>query len=431
MIGRSIRFVGVAALLALVPLGLLLLAMKIDTPETRAAWAIEDLGGDVKFSGIFFGTVRKVDFKNTEVTDAALMELKECKNLKELSLNREQVTDGVLRTLGEMGLLHVLSCAWAEGGERPSGPTEVTSLSLSESKVTDAGLKELKNLKNIQEFDLWDTQLTDEGLKELKDLTNLKVLRVLGTKVTDKGLKELKVFKNLQELNLSNTAVTDEGLKELKGLTNLKELGVHDTKVTDKGLKELKELNNLTTLQLANTKVTDEGLKELKVFKNLELLNLSNTAVTDEGLKELRDRPNLKDLVIYGTKVTDKGLKELKTCENLEWLDLANTAVTDAGLKELKDFTNLKRLFLYKTRATNKGVRELKDALPECQIVEKDLSDSLKDMKTPLFPLQAHTRSTVSSATIYAVVKVLLAALVVIAPAIYAASKVWQRTKRP
>jgi hypothetical protein len=51
------RFVGVTALLALVPLGLLLLTMKIDTPERRAAWAIEDLGGDVEFSS---GTVKKV-----------------------------------------------------------------------------------------------------------------------------------------------------------------------------------------------------------------------------------------------------------------------------------------------------------------------------------------------------------------------------------
>jgi len=57
---------------------------------------------------------------------------------------------------------------------------------------------------------------TDEGLKELKELTNLQTLSLADTKVTDKGLKELKELKNLTELNLSLTPVTDAGLKELK-----------------------------------------------------------------------------------------------------------------------------------------------------------------------------------------------------------------------
>ena len=39
-----------------------------------------------------------------------------------------------------------------------------------------------------------------------------------GTKVTDAGLKELKEFKDLQTLNLAATKVTDAGLEELKEL---------------------------------------------------------------------------------------------------------------------------------------------------------------------------------------------------------------------
>ena len=37
-----------------------------------------------------------------------------------------------------------------------------------------------------------------------------------NTKVTDAGLKELAALKSLTDLNLSNTKVTDAGLKELQ-----------------------------------------------------------------------------------------------------------------------------------------------------------------------------------------------------------------------
>src|SRR5262249_44844721 len=68
-----------------------------------------------------------------------------------------------------------------------------------------------------------------------------------NTAVTDAGLKELKELKNLVFLSLSDTGVTDAGLKELKELKSLEALVLNDTLVTDAGLKELKELKSLQT----------------------------------------------------------------------------------------------------------------------------------------------------------------------------------------
>ena len=68
---------------------------------------------------------------------------------------------------------------------------------------------------NTEDLDLSQTKVTDAGLKELGKLKRLTALHLNNTKVTDAGLKELKELKQLEFLNLSNTQVTDAGLKEL------------------------------------------------------------------------------------------------------------------------------------------------------------------------------------------------------------------------
>src|SRR5438132_67643 len=83
--------------------------------------------------------------------------------------------------------------------------------------------------------------------------------------VTDAVLKELKDLKQLTRLSLGGNLLTDAGLKEmahLKQLTSL-HLGERSTGVTDAGLKGLKHLKQLTYLDLWQTSVTDAGLKEL------------------------------------------------------------------------------------------------------------------------------------------------------------------------
>ncbi len=114
----------------------------------------------------------------------------------------------------------------------------VVGVRLSFTKVTDAELKELKELKGLQELNLWGTKVSDVGMKELKELKSLQLLDLNQTNVTDAGLKELKKLTNLQSLNLMYTKVTDAGLKELKELNRLQELNLCYTKVTDVGMLE-------------------------------------------------------------------------------------------------------------------------------------------------------------------------------------------------
>ncbi len=96
-------------------------------------------------------------------------------------------------------------------------PPEVPfGLRLNGHQVTDAGLKELAGLTQLQSLDFRETQVTDAGLKELAGLKQLRMLNLGVTQVTDAGLKELAGLKQLRMLNLSGSKVTDAGVQELQ-----------------------------------------------------------------------------------------------------------------------------------------------------------------------------------------------------------------------
>jgi len=53
-------------------------------------------------------------------------------------------------------------------------------------------------------------------MPEVGKLTNLQTLNLEGTKVTDAGMSEVDKLTNLQTLDLGCTKVTDAGLRVLK-----------------------------------------------------------------------------------------------------------------------------------------------------------------------------------------------------------------------
>ena len=109
-----------------------------------------------------------------------------------------------------------------------------------------------------------------------------------GTKITDAGLKELKELKGLRALNLTSTQITDAGVKDLKELRGLRFLALNRTQITDAGLKDLKELKGLEKLELWKTQITDAGLIDLKELKGLKFLCLAGTKISSAGLKDLQ-----------------------------------------------------------------------------------------------------------------------------------------------
>lgn len=113
--------------------------------------------------------------------------------------------------------------------------------------------------------------------------TQVYSLNLAGSKVTDAGLSKLADLKNLRRLHLEKTGVTDAGLANLKGMTNLEYLNLYGTQVTDAGLSNLEGMKNLKSLYLWQSKVTDAGVDKLKKA-------LPNTRI-DNGWKEPATQP--------------------------------------------------------------------------------------------------------------------------------------------
>ena len=82
-------------------------------------------------------------------------------------------------------------------------------------------------------------------MAELKQLTTLDLR--YNRDVTDAGLKEVANLKQLTSLDLTSTPVTDAGLKELTGLTRLATLELADTP----GTLAVKELDRVKAAHLA------------------------------------------------------------------------------------------------------------------------------------------------------------------------------------
>ena len=298
-------------------------------------------------------------------------------------------------------------------GTRSLGRVTMTSAIFQGYQLTDAALKDVKELTTLQELRLDQTSVTDTGLRDLVGLTNLHRLSLDGASVTDAGLKYLKGLTNLQTLNLRNTKVTDAALNDLKGFRNLEGLNLGFTKVTEQTVKELqqalaqclivgpgptgprdevrplrlpalgaaggrrrppterppapvkaapKPVGNESPAMLAFQKLGANVVRDGKAEGNpVVSIYFLVVGVTDADLKHIEEFKSVERIELRGAGITNEGLHELKQLKNLKSLRLINTSVTDTGLRELEDLEKLQGLVLEGTRMTGAGLRELKN----------------------------------------------------------------------
>lgn len=172
------------------------------------------------------------------------------------------------------------------------------SIDCKDKTLGDEGYRLVGKCFGLQAAAFTHCDLNDDRIQNLAGLRHLSSLTIFDTPaVTDAGLKHVARLRELQALNLEKTGVGDAGLASIAQLPDLRILDLSYTRVTDAGMPSVAALATLATLWLVDTQVTDEGLARLDGLSELKEINLTGTKVTDAGKAHLRKaHPGLRVL---------------------------------------------------------------------------------------------------------------------------------------
>jgi len=248
------------------------------------------LKGLTSLERLILGNIRR-ESGISPITDAGLVHLSTLTELKQLGLYRTCITDD--------GLKHL------------SGLTNIEGLSLNGTKITGEGFAYLNKLTPLRALELSDVALTGAGLANLKPwLETFENLIIDGTKISDADLIHLADLKAIKYINLGNTSITDAGLVHIAKLQSLEYVYLNNAKITDEGLMFLKDLPNLKRINVTGTLVTSVGLetfKQLSTSKSIEAnIRLRAISSKEKGLQLVKTespQPEPQPLPLIGKPI--------------------------------------------------------------------------------------------------------------------------------
>ncbi len=140
----------------------------------------------------------------------------------------------------------------------------IDSVTFTFNKLTFEGLLPILDVGSIKSLDFdASPAVNDEFLRIVAHLSDLESLNLGGTRVTDVGLAELASLKKLRKLYLWRTTVSEEGLQSLVQLKRLEHLNVWDTNTSDFLFDEvLGELPQLRTVYVGNSPEPNSAFRQ-------------------------------------------------------------------------------------------------------------------------------------------------------------------------
>jgi hypothetical protein len=244
-------------------------------------------------------------------------------------------------------------------------------LVLDETKVTDAGLEQLKD-HQVGDLSVANTRVSDAGLLALTHLGSMYALDLSGTRagrgVLERLAREAPAGR-LQWLGLARTSTGDADMDFIAKLVDLWHLDLSDTGITDVGLARLATMSgsDIEVLILDRTQIGDEGLRTLHAQRSLEpfaTLSLSGTRVTWEYIETWHKAP--EELCLAGLDIRDRCANWfVERGEDLQTLDLSDTRLTDIGLAALEPCCMLRKLCVKNCDITEAAAIHFMESRPD------------------------------------------------------------------
>jgi serine/threonine protein kinase len=277
-----------------------------------------------------------------------------------------------------------------------------------EADLLAAALSERTDLRSLN---LQNSDLTDAGLKHLEALIGLSSLDVLGTKVTPTGLKAFRAAVPGCALISSEGTLEPDYLLEPAGANHSLSVTLDDKQ--DRAVAEwVLSLGGQLQLQIgsepnlrswnalplptesfdvvwvqidSNQTIGDADLQRFSSLPSLNHLILHHDQqITDTGLASLTRMPSLVSLCLEATNVTDKGLEHLGNISTLSVLDLSDTGITISGLRSLKRLP-LRNLGLSRTQIKYSELADVAELFPDLEYIQgKNFLGEIGDGLAPL-----------------------------------------------
>jgi hypothetical protein len=199
-------------------------------PKWLGAWLPIDFVHDVVMVNMTFCDDKGYRETNPRETDEALTQLESFPRLRGLYLQGGHASDEGLRHVGRLRRLECL-VIWRATGVTDVGVAHLanvhslTSLAIMKGgQFGDGSLKVAAKLPRLRRLCVYENCISDQGLAYLVGNTSITSLNVNVSKarITDAGMKYVATMTQLDDLWLQRSEVTQQGLAQLKGLTNLK-----------------------------------------------------------------------------------------------------------------------------------------------------------------------------------------------------------------
>jgi hypothetical protein len=252
----------------------------------------------------------KITFCGDKVTAAGIRAIVAAHLPATFEFDKKLIDDDLLATLLEKGWLYGPTPP-GSSVRKPATAKDVTSLALSDSKVTDKGFEKLLPCVNVQYLFLERTSIGDETFKKLGGFKKLSYLSLTGTKATAAGLEAIAGLP-IKHLGLEECELSEAAFQALGKMTSLEELWLGNAKLKGEWLKHIATLPKLKDLSLTSTDFSNDAAKHLSTLATLEKLNLQYTQLGDSGFQELVKLPKLRSFALDGTKVTKEVFQKAK-----------------------------------------------------------------------------------------------------------------------
>ena len=210
--------------------------------------------------------LRILSLKMTPVTDQGIQHLTGLQQIKQLYLDGTLITDAALDAASGWPGLETFSLAHTlvsdAGLQKLEGCTKLKSLNLTQTKCSLNGIEELfvrrqsrtwadalsavfstrlNPLGEVISLDLSPLRITDADMRLVLPMQQLEWLMMPNNRLTDVGVEALlsAKWKRLSLIRLDNSDISDKGLELLGGLPALKTLHISNTKISTNAIEKL------------------------------------------------------------------------------------------------------------------------------------------------------------------------------------------------